>query len=288
MLEVFCRSCQRCICAICVLEEHRTHKTVSVQTERLSKQKQVSRTEQEIVTRIKQKELRLNEIKRNLDSVKAHTDGESAEVDRLLDSVAQAVDRVRTEVVGGIQTQLDAVMSQGAELTQRLEAELNDLHQKRTELETVATSQDHIRFLQSVDLATPPADSEDDDEEPFCLQFHLAEVKSALLQVRDKMADVHMVPAQTRDHGRDYSRDHGRDYGRDHGRDHGRDSYGSIPMPLSDLAASESLRGSTASLRRSHWNLKDVKKNKAITGHKKAKLYMEDVVLNPVSSRIRS
>lgn len=38
LVQVFCRTCQRCICAICVLEEHRTHQTVSVQTERLGKQ----------------------------------------------------------------------------------------------------------------------------------------------------------------------------------------------------------------------------------------------------------
>lgn len=38
LVQVYCRTCQSCICAICVLEEHRTHKTVSVQTERLGKQ----------------------------------------------------------------------------------------------------------------------------------------------------------------------------------------------------------------------------------------------------------
>lgn len=38
LLEVFCRTDQRCICAICVLEGHRTHTTVSVQTERALKQ----------------------------------------------------------------------------------------------------------------------------------------------------------------------------------------------------------------------------------------------------------
>ncbi|XP_033826413.1 E3 ubiquitin-protein ligase TRIM39 [Periophthalmus magnuspinnatus] len=270
MLEVFCRSCQRCICAICVLEEHRTHKTVSVQTERLSKQKHVSRTEQEIVTRIKHRELRLNELRRNLVSVKAYADGESSEIDRLLDSVVQAVDQVRTQVVGGIQNQLDSVMSQGTELMHRLEADLNNLNQKRTEMETMATSQDHIRFLQSVDLAALPADTED-DEEPFSLQFHLSEVKSALLQVKDKIADIQMGPVQTRDQTRDLGQ--------------GRDSYGSSLLP--DLASVESmlsLRGSTNSLRRSPWNIKDVKKNKPISGHKKAKVYMEDVVLNPISA----
>lgn len=271
MLEVYCRSCQSCICAICVLEEHRTHKTVSVQTERLSKQKQVSKTEQEILTRIKQKDIYLNELRRKLDSVKAYAEGERSEVDRLLDSVAQSLDQVRTLVVGGIDTQLHAVMSRGEDLTQRLEAELGDLNRRRNELETQATSQDHIRFLQSFEAMAPPADDADDDDEQFSLQFQLSEVKSGLSQVRDRLGEIRMVPAQTPT------------------RDQARDSYGSIPMPapLSELSAAESkasLRGSTASLRRSHWNLKDMKKNKPITGHKKAKLYMEDVALNPITA----
>lgn len=37
-VQVYCRTCQHCICAICFLNEHRTHKTVSVQTERQGKQ----------------------------------------------------------------------------------------------------------------------------------------------------------------------------------------------------------------------------------------------------------
>uniref|UniRef100_A0A8C6T8V5 Bloodthirsty-related gene family, member 30 n=1 Tax=Neogobius melanostomus TaxID=47308 RepID=A0A8C6T8V5_9GOBI len=284
MLEVFCRTCQSCICAICVLEEHRTHKTVSVQTERLSKQKQVSRTEQEIQTRIKQKDLYLNELQRKLNSVKAYADGERSEVDRLLDDVAQALERVRTLVVGGIDEQLHAVMSRGEELTQRLEAELSDLNRRRSELEAQATNQDHIRFLQSFDAAAPPADSAEDDDEQFSLQFQLSEVKSGLNQVRDQLSQIRMAPAQAPPR-------------------EGRDSYGAIPapVPLSEVAWSESMmsmrgsstslhssspshRGSTASLRRSHWNLKDVKKNKAITGHKKAKVYMEDVALNPITA----
>lgn len=275
MLEVFCRTCQRCICAICVLEEHRTHKTVSVQTERLSKQKLVSKTEQEILTRIKQKDIHLNELQRKLTSVRAYADGERSEVDRLLDSVAQALDRVRTVVVGGIDTQLQAVTSRGEELTQRLEAELNDLNQKRAELEAQATSQDHISFLQSFEAVSPVADDDDDDDEQFSLQFQLADVKSGLAQVRDRLGEIRLVQTQTPS--------------RDHFRDSGRDSFGAIPMPvpLSDLSPAESmtsLRGSTASLRRSHWNLKDVKKHKGITGHKKAKVYMEDVALNPITA----
>lgn len=38
LLEVYCRTDEKCVCAICVLEEHRTHTTVSIQTERAYKQ----------------------------------------------------------------------------------------------------------------------------------------------------------------------------------------------------------------------------------------------------------
>lgn len=92
---MYCRICERCICAICVLEEHRTHKTVSVQTERLGKQvrgwsagrrpplqalsqsqrllcwqKLVARTEQEMVNRIKDKEMRLSQLKKKMEAAK--------------------------------------------------------------------------------------------------------------------------------------------------------------------------------------------------------------------------
>lgn len=116
LMEVFCRTCQRCICAICVLEEHRTHKTVSVQTERLSKQKQVARTEQEILNRIKAKEIHVTQLKRKLEGVKSYADGERGEVERLLDEVSSSLDRIRSQVVGGIENQLDAVMSKGLSL----------------------------------------------------------------------------------------------------------------------------------------------------------------------------
>lgn len=51
-------------------------------------------------------------------------------------------------MVGGIQNQLDAVMSKGGLLVNRLEAELGQLMDRRATLEVQAISQDHIAFLQ--------------------------------------------------------------------------------------------------------------------------------------------
>ncbi|XP_029364109.1 bloodthirsty-related gene family, member 30 isoform X2 [Echeneis naucrates] len=264
LLEVFCRTCQSCICAICVLEEHRTHKTVSVQTERISKQKQVARMEQEILNRIKEKQITLTDLKRKLEGVKTYAEGERGEVENLLDQVSSSLDQIRAQVVGRIQNQLDAVMSKGEGLVSRLDEEIGQLLDKRATLEVQAISQDHIGFLQSFGEALSPLGEDlrtKVDEDEFSLHFQLGEVKSSLCEVKDKMEDIRMAEVHPR-------------------RSQGSFSSGDLTVAESML----SLRGSSANLRKSHWSLRDLKKIKAVSGHKKARVYTEDVTLNPVTA----
>uniref|UniRef100_A0A3B5AVD9 E3 ubiquitin-protein ligase TRIM39-like n=1 Tax=Stegastes partitus TaxID=144197 RepID=A0A3B5AVD9_9TELE len=239
LLEVYCRTCQRCICAICVLEEHRTHKTVSVQTERLGKQ-----------------------VEREQDPVLNYADRERGEVEHLLDEVSASLDRIRSQVVGGIQNQLDAVMSKGEGLVNRLEAELEQLTDRRATLEVQAISQDHIGFLQSFEEATAPLSDEQqeevDEQSEFQLHFHLGDVKSSLSEVKDKMDDIRMGEVRSRG------------------------SRGSC-----DLMAAESmlsLRGSSASLRKSQWSLKDISDTLWFWLTLWFLHVSEDVTLNPVTA----
>ncbi|XP_056262778.1 E3 ubiquitin-protein ligase TRIM47-like [Pseudoliparis swirei] len=164
LLEVYCRSCQRCVCAVCVLEEHRTHLTVSVQTERLGKQTR-GEEEQEILKRIREKEAHVSQLKRRLEGVKNYADGERREVELLLDQVSSSLDGIRSQVVGGIESQLEGVMLKGEGLVSRLEAELGQLADCRATLEVQAVSQDHIGFLQSFKEATAPLEEEQEEQE---------------------------------------------------------------------------------------------------------------------------
>lgn len=77
-----------------------------------------------------------------------YADKERGDVEHLLDEVSASLDRIRTQVVGGIQSQLEGVMSKGEGLVNRLEAELSQLKDRRATLEVQAISQDHISFLQ--------------------------------------------------------------------------------------------------------------------------------------------
>lgn len=77
-----------------------------------------------------------------------YADGERGEVEHLLDEVSSSLDRIRSQVVGGIENQLGAVMAKGEGLVSRLEAELSQLMDRRATLEVQAISQDHIGFMQ--------------------------------------------------------------------------------------------------------------------------------------------
>ncbi|XP_061606053.1 E3 ubiquitin/ISG15 ligase TRIM25 isoform X2 [Phyllopteryx taeniolatus] len=266
LLEVFCRTCQHCICAICVLEDHRTHKTVSVQTERLSKQKHVARTEQEILNRMKDKEMILAELNRKLDGVKTYGERERSEVETLLDDATASLARLRAQVVGGVQQQMGAVLSRGEGQASLLEAELAQLTDRRAQLEAQAVSQDHIGFLQSFSEATLPPGSDQPvnvDDLDLDLRFRLGGVKAALAEVRDKLEDA-----------------------RSGGGGGARGSVASVSSGDQMMMAESmlSLAGSSSSLRRSQWALRDLKKLKPVSGHKKARVYMEDVTLNPVTA----
>lgn len=266
LLEVYCRTCQSCICAICVLEVHRTHTTVSVQTERLSKQKQVSRTEQEVVNQLQEKQHHVTELQKKLDGVKLYAEGERGEVERLLQAVSEELELLRSRVLGQIQGQLQEVQSRGERQLGRLEEEVLQLGERRALLEVQAVSQDHISFLQSFDKATAPLDQDcngssgDDQDQDFSLHFQLGAVKNSLADVKERLEDIRTGEVRAR----------------------GSASSADLMMAAESM---QSLRASSINLRRSQWSLRDpLKKNKLLVGHKKARVYMEDVTLNPVTA----
>ncbi|XP_059898595.1 zinc-binding protein A33-like [Gadus macrocephalus] len=265
LLEVYCRTCQSCVCGICVLGEHRTHQTVSVQTERLHKQKLLSRSELEIVNRIEGKNLRLMGLKQQLHVVTNYANGEQAEVEQLLSELSESMESIRALLLGRMQTKRDAVVTHGEGLVSRLEAELGQLVERRALMDTQATSQDHIRFLQNFDQTMAPlaaaSDPQAEAESKLSLHFNLTDIKSALTDVRERMDEIRT------------------------GNTRSRGSLGSISSGERDMSdGMSSYRGSNSSLRASQWSLKDVKKIKAGAGLRKILPYMEDVTLNPVTA----
>ena len=88
-----------------------------------------------------------------------YANGEQAEVEQLLSELSESMESIRALLLGRMQTKRDAVVTHGEGLVSRLEAELGQLVERRALMDTQATSQDHIRFLQVENTHPTPGPS---------------------------------------------------------------------------------------------------------------------------------
>ncbi|XP_076864387.1 bloodthirsty-related gene family, member 30 isoform X2 [Brachyhypopomus gauderio] len=263
LLEVYCRTDERCICAICVLEEHRTHATVSVQTERVVKQRLLGKTELQIQTSIERRTLHITELKQRLQIIRNYAHAELSEVEQILADITHSVERIQNELVGGIEDKRDGVIGRGETIVSQLELELGQLQEHRARLEAHATSEDHIGFLQSFADANAPfqdvSSVNPGEGSDLQLHFSLGDVKTALGEIRERLDDIQMGEVHYRHSGEPNYRHSG-----------------------SMLPESESMM-SVRSLKKKEFSLKDLRKIKG-SSHKKVRGYLEEITLNPLTA----
>ncbi|KAI7809531.1 putative tripartite motif-containing protein 16-like [Triplophysa rosa] len=120
LLEIYCHTDQRCICYLCMVDEHKNHKTVSAAAERTEKQVRVDRSAQAAVE----------------------------DSERIFTELIRSIERSRSEVIQLIRDQEKAAVSRAEELLKQLEQEIDDLRRRDAELDQISHTDDHIHFLQ--------------------------------------------------------------------------------------------------------------------------------------------
>ncbi|XP_048018264.1 tripartite motif-containing protein 16-like [Megalobrama amblycephala] len=162
LLEVFCRTDQRCICLMCTMDEHKNHDTVSAEAERTEKQKQVAETVILLQKRIPERQTKLQELR---ESVQTHRHSAYATVEdseRIFTELIRSIVRSRSEVTQIIRDLEKAEVSRAEEDLNHLDQEIDDLRRREAELEQLSHTDNHIHFLQSFQsFSVPPASTDD-------------------------------------------------------------------------------------------------------------------------------
>ncbi|XP_048011241.1 tripartite motif-containing protein 16-like [Megalobrama amblycephala] len=189
ILEVFCRTDQKCICVLCTIDEHKNHNTVSAAAQRTEKQHQLKDKQRWFQQRIQQREKDLQQLREAVESHKRSAQRAVKDSERIFTKLIRSIKRSRSEATQRIRDQEKTAVSRAEGRLERLEQEINDLRRRDAELEQLSHTQDHIHFLQSFQSLSVPPKSTDGNDDLFSFLSSFDVVRESVCQLRDKLED---------------------------------------------------------------------------------------------------
>lgn len=188
-LELFCRTDQMCICAICTVSEHRGHDIVSAEAERGEKQKLLGISQAEIRQKCQERVKELEELKTAVDSLKNSAQRAMVDSQKMFEDMIRSIERMRSEVTKLIGINEKAAFNQAEALIERLELEIDELKKKETGLKQLYSTEDHIHFLQNFNYLCTPTDDSFIPRVTVNPDFSFGAVRKAVAEIKDRLEE---------------------------------------------------------------------------------------------------
>ncbi|XP_051285387.1 E3 ubiquitin-protein ligase TRIM39-like [Dicentrarchus labrax] len=158
LLELFCRSDQRCVCVMCTETDHRNHDTVPVERESQEKKAQMKKMEADVQMMIQDKLQKVEEIKHSVELSKENSKRHIVESREVFSALFRAVEKSQAELVEMIERKQAAAEQRAKRLLTELELEITELERKRREMEQLSHTEDNLHLLQRFPaLSSPPS-----------------------------------------------------------------------------------------------------------------------------------
>ncbi|XP_058872188.1 tripartite motif-containing protein 16-like [Acipenser ruthenus] len=189
VLEGFCRTDQTCICWLCTEKEHKSHDTVSAETERTGKQKQLGETQTEIQQRIQERLKETDELKQAVESLKRSACIEIKESEKIFTELIRSIEKIHTEVIELIGANEKAAVNQAEGRMKKLEQEIAELRRRNAELKQLSETEDHIHFLQNFQSLCAPPEAGDLPSVTVNTDISFGAVRKAVSELKDHIED---------------------------------------------------------------------------------------------------
>ncbi|XP_054457575.1 E3 ubiquitin-protein ligase TRIM39 [Anoplopoma fimbria] len=157
LLELFCRSDQRCVCVLCTETDHRCHDTVPVERESNEKKTEIKRIEADVQQMIQDRLQKVEEIRRLVELSKESSKRDIVESTEVLSTLFRSLERRQAELVEVIQRKQAAAEQRAERLIKELELEITELERKRNEMEQLSYTEDHFDLLKRFPALSCPS-----------------------------------------------------------------------------------------------------------------------------------
>ncbi|XP_062854733.1 E3 ubiquitin-protein ligase TRIM47-like isoform X2 [Trichomycterus rosablanca] len=147
LLEIFCRSDNNFICYLCAMDGHKNHQTFSVATERTKRQNELVKIQNESQTRIWQRESRIQEVNKKMESLRLSAQAAVDESEKIFTGLIQSLKERSFQVKELIRAQEQSELSVAKKHLMTLQQEIEDLRKRQSKLEQVSQIDNHIDFI---------------------------------------------------------------------------------------------------------------------------------------------
>ncbi|XP_028851239.1 E3 ubiquitin/ISG15 ligase TRIM25-like isoform X2 [Denticeps clupeoides] len=189
LLEVFCRTDQKCVCLMCVMDEHKNHDSVSAAAGRSEKQEQLVETRRRSHQRLEKREEELQKLREAVETLKRSAQAAVEDSEKIFTQMICSIEKRRSDVSLMIRDQEKAELSRAEGRLVRLEQEIIDLRRRDAELEQLSHTEDHIHFLQSFPSLCVPPGSKDLSKLTVNQSFSFETVMKSVFALREQLED---------------------------------------------------------------------------------------------------
>ncbi|XP_075312252.1 tripartite motif-containing protein 16-like [Odontesthes bonariensis] len=190
VMKIFCRTDQKCICYLCLMDDHKGHDTVSAAAERTERQRELEGSRQQIQQRIQDAEKDVKLLQQQLEAIHQSADKTEEHSQKTFTQLIRLLQKRSSDVKQQIRSQQEAEGSRVKELQEKLEQEITELKRKDAELQQLSHTEDHSQFLHSCPSVAALRGATHSSSIQIRPLRHFEDVTAAVSELRDKLQDI--------------------------------------------------------------------------------------------------
>ncbi|KAM4527218.1 tripartite motif-containing protein 16-like [Odontesthes bonariensis] len=190
VMKIFCRTDQKCICYLCLMDDHKGHDTVSAAAERTERQRELEGSRQQIQQRIQDAEKNVKLLQQELEAIDRSADKTEEHSQKIFAELIRLLQKRSSDVKQQIRSQQEAEGSRVKELQEKLEQEITELKRKDAELKQLSHTEDHSQFLHSWPSVAALRGATHSSSIQIRPLRHFEDVTAAVSELREKLQDI--------------------------------------------------------------------------------------------------
>ncbi|XP_016537113.1 tripartite motif-containing protein 16-like [Poecilia formosa] len=190
VMKIFCRTDQKCICYLCLMDEHKGHETVQVAAGRAEKQKELEAKRRKVQQRIQDQEKDVKLLQQEVEAINVSADKTVEDSEKIFTELIRLLQERSSEVKQQIRSQQETEVSRVKDVQEKLEQEITELKRKDAELEQLSHTEDHNQFLHKYPSLPALRESTHSSSINIRPLRHFEDVTAAVSELRDKLLDI--------------------------------------------------------------------------------------------------